>query len=192
MENASDALIIAASIFLLIIALSVTISSFSNVKTQFDDIVVSYDKVQYAVNSDNGSLLNFIPADNYTRTVQIESIVTTLRRLRKENYDVYIMLKNPVDLSRLAKVLKSKINGTEKFGNITVGSNYSVVKFTLTGEANKYAEDKDSRKFDEAISLLYNRIGDSTFKEYYGLYQEKNEVSSVNKGYNKIVTYVQD
>ena len=59
MENASEAIIIAGSIFLLIIALSLSISSFSRVKTQIDDIVLSHDKVEYAVDSDN-KLINFI------------------------------------------------------------------------------------------------------------------------------------
>ena len=64
MENATDALIMAGSIFLLIIALTLSISSFSRVKTQIDDIVLSREKVEYAVNSENNSLLNFIQSNN--------------------------------------------------------------------------------------------------------------------------------
>ena len=51
MENASEALIMAGSVLLLIIALTVSISSFSRLKVQTDEIVSFSDQVEYTQNS---------------------------------------------------------------------------------------------------------------------------------------------
>lgn len=192
MENASDAIIIAGSIFLLIIALTLSISSFSRVKTQIDDIVLSHDKVEYSLDSTNNKLLNFIESKNsYTRTVQFETIVTTLRRIRKESFDVYIITNE--NISDLATEIKDKLHENHTFGDIQVNADKTIIRFTLSGAANRYVEDKNSDNFDKALNLLYNRIGNKEFKEYYGVYKQKTEdgVSDVEKSDIKIITYVQ-
>lgn len=191
MENASEAIIIAGSIFLLIIALSLSISSFSRVKTQIDDIALSYDKVEYAVDADN-KLLNFIESNKkYTRTVQFETIVTTLRRIRKESFDVYIITNE--NIGDLASAIKDKLHESDTFGDIQVNADKTIIRFTLSGVANKYVEDKNSDNFDKALNLLYNRIGNKEFKEFYGVYKQKTDdgVSDIEKSDMKIITYVQ-
>ncbi len=191
MENASEAIIIAGSIFLLIIALSLSISSFSRVKTQIDDIALSYDKVEYAVDSDN-KLINFIESNKkYTRTVQFETIVTTLRRIRKESFDVYIITNE--NIGDLASAIKDKLHESDTFGDIQVNADKTIIRFTLSGVANKYVEDKNSDNFDKALNLLYNRIGNKEFKEFYGVYKQKTDdgVSDIEKSDIKIITYVQ-
>ena len=193
MENASEAIIIAGSIFLLIIALTLSISSFSRVKTQIDDIALSHDKVEYAVDSDN-KLINFIESNKkYTRTVQFETIVTTLRRIRKESFDVYIIPKDGVDITDLPDAIKTKLGENRTFGDIQVNQEKIVIRFTLSGVANKYVEDKNSDNFDKALKTLYNICKDSEFKEYYGVYKQKTEdgVSDVEKSDMKNITYVQ-
>lgn len=201
MENASDALIMAGSMFLLIIALTLSISSFTRVKTDVDNIVNSRTQIQYATGSDN-QLLNFIKSSKYARTVQFESIVTTLRRLRKENYEVYIIFTNPTDISNLtsdimkdnhlASAIKDELHKNEKFGDIDVTGGTTFIKFTLSGETNNYVEDKNSDNFDKALKILYNNIKDSKFKEYYGLYEEEKEEGVLESNQMKIVTYVQE
>lgn len=199
MENASEAIIIAGSIFLLIIALTLSINSFSRVKTQIDDIVLSHDKVEYAVDSDN-KLINFIESKKkYTRTVQFETIVTTLRRIRKESFDVYIITNENIE--DLAAALQDKLHENYTFEDIQVSADEdiqvsadkTIIRFTLSGEANKYVEDKNSDNFDKALNLLYNEIGDKKFKEFYGIYKEKTQegVSDIEKTDNKIITYLE-
>lgn len=191
MENASEAIIIAGSIFLLIIALTLSINSFSRVKTQIDDIVLSHDKVEYAVDSDN-KLINFIESKKkYTRTVQFETIVTNLRRIRKESFDVYIITNENIE--DLAAALQDKLHENYTFEDIQVSADKTIVRFTLSGEANKYVEDKNSDNFDKALNLLYNEIGDKKFKEFYGIYKEKTQegVSDIEKTDNKIITYLE-
>ena len=198
MENAVEALIMAGSIFLLIIALSLGISSFSRVKTQIDDMVLSREKVEYAVDSKEGTLLNFIQSDKnkYTRTVSIETIVTTLRRIRKESFDVYIVLTDDAEVvSGFAEELKMNLgnNHNTSFDDIDVSHVENALRFSISGAANKYVEDKNSDKFDETINLLYNKVGTKNFKEYYGIYKEKTEegVADVEKSDRKIITYVE-
>lgn len=191
MENATDALIMAGSIFLLIIALTLSISSFSRVKTQIDDIVLAREKVEYAVNSNDNSLLNFIQSNTkYTRTVTFETIATSLRRLRKEEFDVYIIFKNS-DLGDFANELKTTLNKDDYFGDIEITGEKAVLKFSISGAANKYLEDKNSDNFDKSLNLLYNKVGTKKFKEYYGVYKQKTDdgVSNIEKKDIKIITY---
>lgn len=198
MENAVEALIMAGSIFLLIIALTLGISSFSRVKTQIDDMVLSREKVEYAVDSKEGTLLNFIQSDKnkYTRTVSIETIVTTLRRIRKESFDVYIVLTDDAEVvNKFAEELRMNLrnNNNTSFDDIDVSHVENALRFSISGAANKYVEDKNSDKFDETINLLYNKVGTKNFKEYYGIYKEKTEegVADVEKSDRKIITYVE-
>ena len=57
MENATDALIMAGSVLLLIIALTVTISSLSNLRTQAQDILMERDRLEIAQDSKEYILL---------------------------------------------------------------------------------------------------------------------------------------
>ncbi len=198
MENATDALIMAGSMLLLIIALTVSISSFSRVKNQIDDIVLSKEKVEYAVDSDN-SLHNFIQSNKkYARTVTFETIATSLRRLRKENFDVYIIFQDDSNVSEFAKELNDKLHENMTFEDIHATHEFNkdkrILKFTISGAANKYLEDKNNDKFDNCLEMLYDRIRDSKFTEYYGIYKQKTDdgVSNVEKNDIKIITYVEN
>ena len=99
MENATDAIIMATSVLLLIIALSVSISSLSNLKTQVQDILSQRDEVDlstYSVKNDDDTITtsynNYIKnnTDIDVRKVKAETIITLIRRMRKENYTIYI------------------------------------------------------------------------------------------------------
>ena len=197
MENASDAIIMAGSVFLLLIALTLGITTFSRVKTQIDDIVTSRQKVEYAIDTnseENNSLLNFIKSKNeYTRTVQIETIVTTLRRIRKENFDVYIWFEDLDNGSDFPEEIRKVLKNDENFADIQVSRDEIYLRFSLSGTANRYVEDKNSDNFDKVLKMLYNKVGNKKFKEYYGIYKEKTDegVSDVEKSDNKIITYIE-
>ena len=89
MENATDALIMAASVLLLVIALTVSITSFSKLKSQTQEILYEKDQLQ-STTDESGDFLNYLKNDNELRTVGSDTIITTLRRLRKESYTMYI------------------------------------------------------------------------------------------------------
>ena len=98
MENATDAIIMATSVLLLIIALSVSISSLSNLKTQVQDILSQRDEVDLSTYSVKNGETTTTSYNNYiknntdidVRKVKAETIITLIRRMRKENYTIYI------------------------------------------------------------------------------------------------------
>ena len=61
MENATQALIMAGSVLLLIIALTVTISSLSNLRTQAQDILMERDRIE--ITQDSKGYINYIKND---------------------------------------------------------------------------------------------------------------------------------
>ena len=197
MENAVDALKIAGSVLLLIIALTVNISTFSRIKTEFEQIIKNRENVKYAVDTtkEGNTYVNYLKSsgEDYVRTVGIETIVSTLRRLRKENYKVYIVLNNIDDVSSLSLDLKINLNDDLKYGNITLArKGKNVIFYQLGDDQGKWAEDENSENFDKSISILYNGLKKYEFSEYYGLYKENTNVSDDEKKDMKIITYVQN
>ena len=77
MENATDALIMAGSILLLIVALTVAISSLSNLRTQTQGIL--NEKDQLMAMSDESGYINYLRNNGEDkRTVGIETIAAAL------------------------------------------------------------------------------------------------------------------
>lgn len=82
MENAVDALKMAFSVFVLMIAIAVAVSSFSMAKTASDVIMYSKDTTNfYDYYEETGK-------KEESRIVGIETIIPTLYRYYKENYKV--------------------------------------------------------------------------------------------------------
>lgn len=187
MENATDALIMAGSVLLLIIALTISISSFSNLKTQVDEIVGETEQLQF-VKDTEGGYLNYLKSSNDTdvRTVGVETIISSLRRLQKEQYTIYICL-NPTTTNLINLPEDLKLKGQELSEVKQKFNTNEVIKLSLSKSGNKYIED------DKVINTLYKELTDKNFKEYIGIYQYKTEtgVSDANKETYKIITFVQ-
>ena len=93
MENATDALIMAGSVLLLIIALTITISSLSNLRMEAQNLLMERDQILITKDS-LGDYLNYIKNDdNDVRIVGIETLISAIRRKWKENYNIYIVIK---------------------------------------------------------------------------------------------------
>lgn len=173
MENATDALIMAGSVLLLIIALTVTISSLTALKTETQDML--NDRDQLLATTDKSGYINYLKSggeESDTRIVGIETVMSSIRRMAKEDYTVYIKTNTPI--SELNNDLK--VNGDAKF-----------IKLSLSGVGNKYVNDKN------VTSTIYNTLNSAKFKEYIGIYQNKTAegVSDANKATYKIITYEQ-
>lgn len=173
MENATDALIMAGSVLLLIIALTVTISSLTALKTETQDML--NDRDQLLATTDESGYINYLKSggeESDTRIVGIETVMSSIRRMAKEDYTVYIKTNNPI--SELNNDLK--VNGDSKF-----------IKLSLSGVGNKYVNDKN------VTSTIYSKLNLAKFKEYIGIYQNKTAegVSDANKATYKIITYEQ-
>lgn len=194
MENATDALIIAGSVLLLIIALTVSISSFSNFRMQFDEIVSQDDALELTKDT-NGEYLNYLKSnDEDVRTVGIETVISSIRRIRKENYVIYICLtkSSMPNVSDEIKVTTKKnqlyyIDKKNKIKNLTT-SGQEVIKLTMVGIGNQHVEN------DDEIAEIYKTLKNSQFKEYIGIYQNKTDkgVSEANKTTYRIITFVEE
>ena len=175
MENATDALIMAGSVLLLIIALTVTISSLSNLRTQTQDLLD--DRDQLLATTEGTEYINYLKSggknsDADIRVVGIETIISSVRRMAKEDYTIYIQTN---DYTGIPDDLKVSVQG----------KNY--IRLTLSGVGNKYVND------NTVTGTIYSKFKNTKFKEYIGIYQNKTAegVSDANKETFKIVTYKQ-
>ena len=144
MENAVDALKMASAVLIFVIALSVSIVAFGEVRQTSDAILGYKDRETNYIDSDN-----YYNSGQAERTVNVESIIPTIYRVYSENYKiVFEGLEEPV-------YSKLETNGTEthRYG---LDSEYDN-KILNVGEEEK-------KCFIEAI--LYGKQSD-LFKKVY-------------------------
>lgn len=206
MENATDALIMAGSVLLLIIALSVAISSFTNLKVQVDGIIGARDQIQYAKDITNSDeYLNFIKNNgNDVRKVKTEAIISAIRRLRKEDYVIYIVYNNgnPGDILSKMKVSDSKKKLVQTYNNnVLFDKSYEIIEISMTYQSLFYNTKTEgttivtTRDLNHDFLVELNAMTNGkTYNEYIGEYQEETEpgVSDANKKTRKIITFVQN
>lgn len=170
MENASEALIMAASVLIFIIALTVTISSFSEVRAGIDRMISQTETVELAESSQG--YVNYMKANtDTTRVVGAETVVSSMYRSLKERYVVYIQLEDYSSIKDKVTLLTSKEN--KQIFKITLNTNDHIL------------DDKETMK------NFYNQIKDYIFTEYLGEYQSNSDVASENKPTYRIITYIQ-
>lgn len=186
MENASDALIMAGSMLLFVFALTVAISSLTNVRMQTQEILS--DRDQLMITTDNsGEYINFLKSanddtDDAVRVVGIETVITSVRRMTKEDYTIYI---DPLNNTGVLKkeyddlIVDVKMDdNTEKY-----------IKIATTGEINRYVSKKE---LTNVLLDIHSKLYSAKFKEYIGTYQKKADgVADINKTTYKIITYKQ-
>lgn len=167
MEDAVEALYMAAAVLLLLIALTVSISSFTKAKVQVEEINESETGIDLA-QDESGQYINYMSKKNdENRIVGADTVISSIRRISRESYTIYIERK-----------AVNKLSGFETEGDFlklgTAGTNYK----NLT---------------NEKIGQIYEAIKGKYFEEKIGIYQEKtsNGVSSANKQTHRIITYVQ-
>lgn len=95
MENASDAIIMAGAILIFVMALTITMNVFSQVRATIDTVVYTTDETnyyEYIGTEDNNGIKN--------RRVGLETVIPTLYKYYKENYTVVFLGRNgsPLDL----------------------------------------------------------------------------------------------
>ena len=192
MENASDALIMATNVLLFVIALTVCISSFSMLRQGVDNIIGETEVVKLANDSD--TYINYIDSRNNSsiRKVGAETVVASMVRSIKENYVVYIKLRdydrlfqgdNAVDKIIATKDIKIKpLKGTNEKTIITKGD--SLIKVTIGNNSNQEINDKLKNK-------LYDFLKDKQYYEYLGEYVNDTEVNIEEKIVYRVITYVE-
>ena len=115
MENAAEALKIAGAMLMFVLALTLSISSFSSANASISAITTMYDK--------DTKYIYVKPAKNFTRTVGVEAIIPTMYQAYEESIEIYFKDKNGNPLPLYYK--------TDQYGK-RVDSNGNVVDNSST------------------------------------------------------------
>ena len=221
MENAADALKIAAWILIFVTALSITINSFSQARESIDSIVTNIDR-EY--------ITTYVEQSNSTkRRVGAESIVPAIYRSIYYNFkivfpdnDNYILYK---------KINSKKINSLENLENLENYENVNYIDLetgaSLSNDTKElfisyilYGDNEETKtafknrlqitdnnvfkNIDDTLHQenifneegLYNKIKDKEFKEEVGVYYQEeteggNDSPNVNKTEKRVITYTE-
>lgn len=207
MENAAEALKMAAWVLIFVVALSICINLFSESRQTMDAILEYNDKeYDYTYVEQNKDLEGNIITE---RIVGIESIIPTIYRAYKENYkiifperDDYVLYtkKSVKSTSTSNSIVREKIHyidiEKETTGNDKMKEDF--IKYIIFGTK----ENQPLNNFPNIIfngtgdSSLYNKIKDKKFKEYLGVYYQEeagdsdaSSTPNANKTKKRVITY---
>lgn len=187
MENATEALKLAAWVLIFVIALSMCINSFSEAR-QTMDAILEYNDKEYNytyVEGQNGST---------QRIVGYESIIPTMYRAYKENYKIifpegYVLYKKTID-GKETEInyidLEKESIGSQEQANL-------FIKIIVNGGTVEEKAQFHGITFNEA---LYEYINSKEYVEHLGEYfqeeagiTEELNVADVNKTKKRVITY---
>ena len=183
MENAVEALKIAFAVMMFVMALTLSISSFSQASSAVTSIINMTDReTEYTYVE---------PTEKLTRTVGIETIIPTMYRAYRENIEIYFFKNNGEPLYLYYKADDS--------GNYDVGINYidlSLENFKSAKEAINHldillgAEDEDeiynNQINPEYTGGLYKYFSGRKFTEKLGEYYQGTGSTKIKK---RVITY---
>ncbi len=187
MENGVEALKLASSVLIFVIAITITISAFTMATQALNRIFASQDADKYVqMVDDNGEsyFLNFVRFDGGTREVGVETIIPSVYRAYKENYAIYFYNSDGTEF----ELYETKKNGE------TVKINY------IDAEKESHDPDKLEDDINELLygdNGLYEKIKERTFIEKLGEYYmddaegEAEGIAEVNKTKKRVITYTQ-
>lgn len=191
MENATDALKMAGAVLLFVLAISIIILSFGQVRESADTIIDYRDRETSYI---DGNF--YYDGKDYSRIVGLETIIPSVYRAYWENYRIVFKgIGQPIyRINEEGKYLLEleNINGT----NLTLANDETKVEFLqgiLYGvDGNK----KDDFETKFKISLndcesIYNQLESKSVKEYLGVYYQNDspDVPELNKVKKRIITY---
>jgi len=191
MENAVEALKIAFAVMMLVMALTLSMSSFSQARQAVTSIVNM---------SDRESEYTYVePSKNLTRSVGIETIVPSMYRAYTQNIEIYFFKSNGEPLILYYKTdydgERVKENGSE------VGINYidlSLEKFATEEEAinhldillganpNNYDGKYKKQLNTEYTQGLYKYLSQHKYVEQLGEYYQGTGTTKIKK---RVITY---
>ena len=193
MENAADALKLAAWVLIFVAALSITMNAFSQAKGSIDTILTF---------SDREYLTEYIPPSGDTqRRVSYESIIPAIYRTFKENYkivfpDSYTLYTDYTDSIEGEKihVIDLSVNGIQD--SLKEGFLKGILygKNNLRGEDKKFVEDH-FKNIEFSDNGLYEKIKEKKiYKESLGIYYEEetegaSSVPEANRTEKRVITY---
>jgi hypothetical protein len=187
MENAADALQMAAFVLIFVLALSISINAFGEAR-QSAQIILDYQdrEYDYTYVEDNGTT---------QRIVGVETIVPSIYRAYKENYKI-VFNKKKIGTEGLYKKNNTPVYSID-LENEVIGNDSQKEEFI---KAILYGADSDTiKKFRENLGItlnsegIYDTIKEMTFTEKLGIYYQEEiqgtETVDANKTEKRVITY---
>ena len=202
MENASEAIKIAGSILLFVIAVSVIIFSFTNVRVTADTILDYRDRETVYIDGKY-----YYEASGTERQVGLETVIPSIIRAYTENYKiVFEGLSSPIYtikqndgniIEKYSLDLESNIN--TPYENVRLANNDQKSEFLCGILYHNYKTNKAdfNKKFGITVSdnSLYEQLNEQLknkkIKEFLGVYyqDDSEDMPDVNKTEKRIITY---
>lgn len=204
MENATDALHMAAAVLIFVLALSISINAFGEVRKTAQSIIQYKDR-EYDY--------TYVEQEGRQRKVGIESIIPSIYKAYKENYKI-VFETNDIN-NTTGKGIYQKSDGQGGIIEInyidlekeTIGSDKDKEEFILAilygSKGSNSMENWDwpniKQKYSNyGITLkdegIYDKIKAKTFTEYLGIYYQdetngKTDTPQSNKVEKRVITY---
>lgn len=201
MENAAEALKMAFGVLMLVLALTLCISSFSQAREAVDSIITIKDR--------ETSYSYLSSSDDSTRIVGIETVVPTMYKAYKENFEVHFLKADGTDL--VLYEYRDQNGNTREISKIDLESEEHAdsqrainrLDYILSG-TEKGPNDpakKEVASITGGTSGLYQYFKNRKFEEQMGeYYQEDKEgkttdengatILDINKSKKRVITYI--
>ena len=189
MENAADALKMAAWVLIFVVALSIIINAFGMAR-QTTDILISYN--------DNEYYTDYVEQGNTERKVGYETIIPAIYRAYKENYKIIFLNNDGTPMYFYEnKNTKEQINyidlEKQNVGNDTAKEEF--IKYIVTGKEINNSQYKFENSYDIKNNGLYNQLKGKQFTESLGVYYQEeidgnqSNTPDANKTKKRVITY---
>lgn len=189
MENAADALKMAAWVLIFVVALSIIINAFGMAR-QTTDILISYN--------DNEYYTDYVEQGNTERKVGYETIIPAIYRAYKENYKIIFLNNDGTPMYFYEnKNTEEQINyidlEKQNVGNDTAKEEF--IKYIVTGKEINNSQYKFENSYDIKNNGLYNQIKGKQFTESLGVYYQEeidgnqSNTPDANKTKKRVITY---
>ena len=201
MENAAEALKMAFGVLMLVLALTLCISSLSQAREAVDSIRTIKDR--------ETSYTYLASADDSTRIVGIETVVPTMYKAYKENFEVHFLKADGTDLvlykyqdqngntrdisiidleseehadsQRAINRLDYILSGTEKGPNDPAKKEVA----SITGGTSGLYQYFKNRKFEEQMGEYYQEDKEGKTTDENGA-----TILDINKSKKRVITYI--
>lgn len=203
MENATEAMKIAFGILMFVLALTLSISTFTNATQAVDAITTLRDReTQYTYVE---------PSSDSNRIVGVETIIPTMYKAYKENFEIKFYKSYTDENNNEPLYLYNSIdaNGNQKpvycidlESEVVSSASEAIAHLeALLGpktQAGKYqSEFSGSTVLGSNSSGLYEYFSDKTFKELLGEYYQEDALAGketdaleINKTKKRVITYI--
>ena len=189
MENAADALKMAAWVLIFVVALSIIINAFGMAR-QTTDILISYN--------DNEYYTDYVEQGSTERKVGYETIIPAIYRAYKENYKIIFLNNDGTPMYFYEnKNTKEQINyidlEKQNVGNDTAKEEF--IKYIVTGKEINNSQYKFENSYDIKNNGLYNQSKGKQFTESLGVYYHEeidgnqSNTPDANKTKKRVITY---